>query len=148
MMQYMPYIWTAITLIAVFIVANTADLVTIWFIPAGCVSLILSLLPFEVAIWVQVLVFFAVAFILVTLSTTIFKKAIKKSPLVATNLDSVIGKEGIVTEKVNNIEGSGCVKVWGKEWSAISDDPNVVLEKGDIVIIKEIRGVKLICIKK
>ena len=73
---------------------------------------------------------------------------IKKSPIIPTNLDSVIGKEGVVTETINNIEGKGCVKVWGKEWSAISDDPDIVLENGDIVIIKEIRGVKLICIKK
>lgn len=148
MISVMPYIWAALIIVAICIESNTADLVTIWFIPSGIVALILSLLPFDIAVWVQVLVFFLLALLLITLSTTIFKKSLKKSPIVPTNLDLVIGKDAFVTETIDNIHSSGAVKVGGKEWSAVSDDSSIIIEKNELVTVKEIRGVKLVCTKK
>ncbi|MBE6718672.1 MAG: NfeD family protein [Ruminococcaceae bacterium] len=147
MLEYMPYIWAAVILIAIYVESITADLVTIWFIPAGILALVLSVLPFDIAVWVQVLVFFALALVLVTLSTTIFKKSLKRSPIVPTNLDLIIGKDAIVTETINNIEGKGAVKVGGKEWSAVTEDNSIIIEKNELVTVKQIRGVKLVCIK-
>ena len=147
MLAYMPYIWAAVILVAIYVESVTADLVTIWFIPSAIIALIMSLLPFNIAVWIQVLVFFALAIILVTLSTTIFKKSLKRSPIVPTNLDLIIGKQAVVTETINNIEGKGAVKVGGKEWSAITEQNSLIIEKNELVTIKEIRGVKLVCIQ-
>ena len=147
MLAYMPYIWAAVILVAIYVESVTADLVTIWFIPSAIIALIMSLLPFNIAVWLQVLVFFALAIILVTLSTTIFKKSLKRSPIVPTNLDLIIGKQAVVTETINNIEGKGAVKVGGKEWSAITEQNSLIIEKNELVTIKEIRGVKLVCIQ-
>ena len=148
MLDFMPYVWAIITIAAIVVESITADLVTIWFIPAGIVSAIVSLLPAKIDVWVQVLIFFVTALILVVMSKTIFKEFFKKKPIVPTNLDSVIGKDAIVTESINNIEGKGAVKVLGKEWSAITLTNDETIEAGTLVTVLEIRGVKLVCAKK
>ena len=56
-----------------------------------------------------------------------------------TNLDRVIGMKGVVTENISELK-VGEVKVDGKRWSAISKD---FLEKGSLVRILKIKGVKL-----
>ena len=50
-----------------------------------------------------------------------------------------------VTEELNNPAQSGAVRVNGLEWSARSVDDAVTVEKGQLVVIREISGVKLIC---
>lgn len=147
MIEYMPYIWAAITVLAVIVECIVGDLVTIWFIPAGLVSIVLSLLPIKVPVWLQVLVFLAVAIILLIMSKTIWKKLFSKKPLVKTNLDAVVGQEAVVLEAIDNIKGKGAVKLLGKVWSAVSADGSVINEN-ELVTVQEIRGVKLVCIKK
>ena len=56
-----------------------------------------------------------------------------------TNLDRVIGMQGIVTEKITKTT-PGEVKVDGKKWTAIS---NKIIEVDSIVKILDIDGVKL-----
>lgn len=148
MLEYMPYIWAAVIIALLVIESVTADLVTIWFIPSGVIALLSSLLPFKIGVWVQVLIFFATALVFVLMSKTVFKEFFKKKPIVATNLDAVIGKEAVVIETINNLEGKGAVKVLGKEWSAITKENGETIEKGALVTVEEIRGVKLVCIKK
>jgi membrane protein implicated in regulation of membrane protease activity len=148
MIEFIPYVWALVTIAAIIVESATADLVTIWFIPAGIISAIVSLLPVKIEVWVQVLIFFVTALVLVIMSKTLFKEFFKKKPIVPTNLDSVIGKDAVVTETINNIQGKGAVKVLGKEWSAITLFDDETIEKGSIVTVLEIRGVKLICTKK
>lgn len=147
MIEYMPYVWAAVTVLAIIVESIVGDLVTIWFIPAGVLAVILSLLPFNIPVWLQVLIFLAVSTILVIMSKTIWKGLFKKNPLVKTNLDAVVGNEALVVEKIDNIEGKGAVKIFGKVWSALSEDSSII-DENELVIVKEIRGVKLVCIKK
>lgn len=62
-----------------------------------------------------------------------------KSKKEATNLDRVIGMEGIVTEKITKRE-NGEVKVDGKKWTACADK---AIKVGETVKVLEINGVKL-----
>ena len=59
---------------------------------------------------------------------------------VKTNLDRVIGMEGIVTEEITKLK-IGEVKVDGKRWSAIS---NTKIETNSTVIVEGVDGVKLV----
>ena len=61
-----------------------------------------------------------------------------------TNAEGLIGKKGIVTENISNLHGAGQVTVSGLEWTARSTDDNVTFEKGEVVVIRAINGVKLI----
>ena len=56
-----------------------------------------------------------------------------------TNLDRIIGMKGIVSENIDEMK-TGEVIVDGKSWSAISSVP---IEKGSIVKVLKIKGVKL-----
>ena len=85
MIAFMPYIWVTIIIVTLYVKNITSDTFTKWFIPSGIVALIMSLLPFDIAVWIQVLVFFLLALLLITLSTTIFKKSLKKQHSVRKN---------------------------------------------------------------
>lgn len=63
--------------------------------------------------------------------------------IVKTNADRLIGQTGVVTEKINRLEGVGQVKVAGQIWSAVPAAGNEI-EPGTTVRIDEIVGVKLV----
>jgi membrane protein implicated in regulation of membrane protease activity len=86
--------------------------------------------------------FFVVSFVTLYFTRPLVKKYVnsKSQP---TNADMVIGKEALVTEAIDNVEGAGAVAVGGKVWTARSDDGQPV-ELGKVVTVLRIEGVKLI----
>ena len=52
-------------------------------------------------------------------------------------LDAMIGRIGQVTEKIDNNQARGRVKVGDEEWKARSTD-NSIFEIGEIVVVKRI----------
>jgi len=143
-MDYMPFVWLGVIILAVILEASTCALVSIWFIPAAVISLILSFFP--VPLWIQIAVFAICSTLLIVFMKVIFKKTLGLKP-VATNADAVIGEEAIVTEPIDNIEGHGQVKVKGQIWTARAFDKEIKYEKGEILNVVAIEGVKLICKK-
>lgn len=91
----------------------------------------------------QVVVFAISSIVLIVLTKPLVKKFIDKKTI-PTNIDSIIGKEGIVIETIDSIKGVGLVKLGGEVWSAKSFVDNSVIEKDTKVIVKEINGVKLV----
>ena len=61
-----------------------------------------------------------------------------------TNAQSLIGRQAVVTEAIENLQSKGHVIVDGMEWTARSSDTAGDIPKGTIVKIKDIQGVKLI----
>lgn len=61
-----------------------------------------------------------------------------------TNVDGLIGRKAKVITKIDNNEPSGVAVVNGQEWTARSADDAVTIPVGTHVLIKEVRGVKLI----
>ena len=59
------------------------------------------------------------------------------------SLMSVIEKNIYSKEEINNTLGVGLVKLKGSVWSATSDDGSVI-PTDSVVIVKDIKGVKLI----
>lgn len=140
----MPYVWIAVMIAAIVMELMTPGaLVAIWFVPAALVSMILAF--FEVKLWIQIVVFLAVSIICVFVGRSFIARPSKKNN--ATNIDAIIGEKGVVVEKVENIAGSGQVKVHGQCWSARSVSDDCDYEPGDIVYVVAVEGVKLICKK-
>ncbi len=136
--------WAAIAILAFAVEAATADIVSIWFIPGAVLSMILSLWVDQ--FWIQLVVFFVFSIGMLLLTGKRFKKNnAKKSDF---NADSVIGAIGTVQETVDNLRETGSVKVKGLVWTARSADDGAVIPEGTLVEIKEISGVKLICLPK
>ena len=60
----------------------------------------------------------------------------------ATNADMAIGRSAYLTETVDNLRGTGALKLDGKEWTVRSMD-QTVLPAGTLVKIVKLEGVKL-----
>ena len=131
----MFYIWLAIVIILSIIEAATVNLVSIWFVVSGIITMIVTLLTDNLTIQITTFLLLGIIFMLLT------RKTIKKiSPEKAkTNLDRIIGMEGIVTEKITKTT-PGEVKVDGKKWTAIA---NNTIDTGPAVKILEINSTKL-----
>lgn len=130
------FMWLIIILFLGFIEAITVNLVTIWFVISGIVSLILSFFIDDFIIQFSV---FVILGILLLITTRSWLNKVFKINKYKTNLDRVIGMRGIVTEKITkNLPGE--VKVDGKRWMAISD--KTINVDNDVKIL-EIDGVKL-----
>ena len=136
----MLYVWIAVLIAAVVVEAMTNDFVAIWFFPAAIVSMVLSL--FDVAPWLQLLLFLLIGLVLVVATRPLCRKFLTVKGE-KTNVDALVGKACIVTEEICNIEERGEVKLGGLCWSARAADGRVIAV-GEQVTVKEIQGVKLI----
>ena len=146
MPQMMPYIWAAVLLATIVVESQTLGLVAIWFMPGALVSMILAML--KVPVWIQGAVFFVLSVVLLVFGRRLFKSFFPKSKDTPTNVDALIGKEAVIIEAVNNLEARGAAKLNGQVWSARAEQEDQELLPGDVVIVKAIHGVKLICQKK
>lgn len=128
--------WLIFFIILVIIELITINLVTIWFAFGALVTSLVSLYTTDTVILLAV--FTLVSLLLLLITKPVVKK-LKVKKIVATNLDQVIGKTGIVTEFIAK-DKIGEVKVLGKRWSAYSDRE---ISKDKKVKILSISGVKL-----
>ncbi len=140
----MQYLWLGILVSAIIIEVMTAGLVSIWFVPAALVAMILAF--FNVPLYLQIIVFLGLSLIFIILSRTIWRKYTSVKPLEPTNTDVLIGQLAVVTETIDNVNAIGEVKINGQRWSARSEDGSII-EIGEKVKVLSIEGVKLICQK-
>lgn len=138
-MDYMPFVWISIIVIASLTEAFTAQLVSVWLVVGAVAALITSL--FTSSLWIQVVVFIIVTLISLILTRPIVKKAISFEKA-KTNADKYIGKTGIVVKEINNELGVGQVNILGSMWTAISSDDSIIAE-GENILVESIQGVKL-----
>lgn len=125
-----------------FVVVEAAcplHLVSIWFAAGSLAAAIVALL--HGAVWLQTLVFLVVSAGLLAALWPFVKKFLKPH-LTATNVDSVIGTEGYVTEDIDNLSATGQVKLGGMYWTARSTDGSKV-SAGTLVKVDKIEGVKV-----
>ena len=141
--MYMEVLWLVLLIVFAVLEASTVSLVSLWFMGGALTALIAALCGAE--IWLQVVLFFVVSIALLLCLRPLSKKLLKKKK-VATNADSNIGKTAVVTETIDNLRGTGAVKISGVEWSARSVDDSV-LEKDAVVRILRIEGVK-VCVER
>ena len=135
----MVYFWLAVAVIAIIVEAIVPSLVSIWFVPAALIAMILEAL--SVPVIVQVVAFLILSIISIFLSKKFIGTSKKET---RTNIDSVVGERCIVTEKIDNIHGTGKVRLNGMDWSARSADSDTLYEVDDIVYVDRVEGVKLI----
>ena len=132
----MTLFWLVLFVVLALFELATVNLVSIWFSFGALITTFVSLATDNVMIHLAV---FTITSILLLLLTKPFVRKLKKKDIVPTNLDQVIGKVGVVTEKIEK-DGIGEVKVLGKKWSAYSDKE---VEENSKVKVLSINGVKL-----
>ena len=137
------FLWLFVAIAAVVVESMTCDLVAIWFVPGALASMLLSI--FVQSMGWQIAVFLILSAVVLVLAKTVFKKYVPKAKKNVMNADAIIGARAVVTEEIDNLHGTGSVKVNGVAWTARAADPEAIIECGSIVIVKQIAGVKLIC---
>ena len=133
-------IW--LILMGVFLVVEGAcpiHLVSVWFAAGALVAGIAGMLGGEV--WLQILLFLVVSCGLLASLWPLVKKVLNPK-ITSTNVDSVIGSQGYVTEAVDNLSAAGQVKLGGMFWSARSTDGKPIAQ-GTLVRVDRIEGVKV-----
>lgn len=133
--MFYVYMWLILIIFLGIIEAITVNLVSIWFIVSGIIALILSFITDNFVIQFGAFVIGGIILMLLT-RKKLERKLVKKEK---TNFDRIIGMKGVVTEKIEELQ-TGEVKVDGKRWSAIANEP---LKEGEMVRILKINGVKL-----
>ena len=131
-------------LFVIFVVAEIVTagaLVSIWFCFGALAAMFAAMAGTSFTI--QMVIFIAVSVVLL-IFTKPFAKKLLNGRIEATNAPALIGKYGIVTEEINNIEAAGAVKIDGKIWTARSSDEREIIKEGAEVKILDIQGVKLI----
>ena len=136
----MAVVWGAAAVLFLAIEAVTVGLASIWFAIGSVCALIAALL--YAPVWLQVVWFVLISALTLVLTRPLVKKYIN-SRSEATNADRVIGSSCRVTERIDNISGTGAVSADGKIWTARTEN-GAVVEPGAVVRVVEIRGVKLI----
>lgn len=130
--------WLILSGICLIIESFTLGFFVFWFSIGALFALVVSL--FTTNIIIQSVVFVVSSTILLLLTKPLIKKFVKTPKTKLTNVYSIIGKEGIVLENIDPLNGTGKVKVNGELWSAISDTN---IEKGEMIKVLSVNGVKL-----
>ena len=136
--MFTALIWFALAVVFLLIEGNTVMLVSVWFAAGGLVAMLAALLgaPF----WLQLILFLGISAGLLALLRPLVRKYLKPK-ITATNVDSLIGSQGYITETVDNLAATGQVKLGAMPWTARSTD-GTPIEPGTLVRVDSVEGVK------
>lgn len=137
-------IWLIIMIIFLIAEAVTVGLATIWFAAGALAAMAACALGFGTL--VQFFVFFIVSMVLLIFTRPFALKYVNPNKI-RTNYEDVVDKTVKITEKVDNINGTGTAVLNGQEWTARSKADDEILEPGDLAKVVEVTGVKLIVVK-
>lgn len=145
-MMPFPYyiIWLILAVILAVAELLSLNLTTIWFALAALISFFVALTGLNII--VQIVVFLLTSILLLIFTKPFVKKYLKVGSE-KTNVDSLIGKEAIVKESIDNLKNEGVVYINGLSWSARNIVNQPIPVNATVLIIK-VEGVKLIVKEK
>ena len=130
-------LWAGLAVAFLILEGCTVAMVSLWFAIGAAAALILSLLG--AAFWIQMLAFLVVSGALLALLRPMMRKYVK---VTKTNVDSVLGMEGLVTESIDNVAYQGQVKLGAMTWTARSTS-GAPISVGTRVTVDKVEGVKV-----
>ena len=131
--------WLIVLVVCLVVEFSTLGLTSIWFAGGALLSMIIALIGGP--LWLQILVFLVASIVLLIFTRPVAAKYFNKNRT-KTNVDSIAGRQAIVTETIDNLKGVGQIVTNGMEWTARSLDDSVI-EEGAVVTIEKIEGVKV-----
>ncbi len=140
-MSEMLIFWLVLLIVAIVVEVLTMGLTTIWFAGGALVAILAAML--HLPIWLQIILFAGVSLTLLFFTRPVAVKYFNRDRI-KTNVESMVGRQAVVTGEIDNIQGIGQVTLSGQEWSARSTDEKVRIPVGSVVNIVSVSGVKLI----
>ena len=132
-------IWLIVAAFFFILEIATEGFLVFWFGIGAVASIGTSFLTENISIQIAV---FAVVSILLVLSTRKLTDKMKPKE-VPTNVYTILGKKAVVSQAIDNLKGSGQIKIDGDIWSAKSESDEPI-EEGDSVEILNIDGVRAV----
>lgn len=140
-----PIYWIIIFIVLLIIEIATLGLTTVWFAAGALAAFLAGILGAGLA--VQIVLFLVVSIVLLVLTRPVALKYFNNKRQ-STNVESMIGRQGVALETIDTIKSQGLVEVDGETWSARTDEPEGVIPKDTVVSVEGVQGVKLIVKKK
>lgn len=140
-MDNMLFIWLIALIVLIVIELATMGLTTIWFALGALVAAITAALHAPVVL--QVVLFLVISIVSFIFTRPLAVKYFNRDR-VRTNVESLIGRQGVVISEINNVEGIGQIQVGGQEWSARTRMDSMTVPVGTVVVVYAVNGVKLI----
>ena len=138
-MNWAAIVWFSMLVIFLAAEAATVTLVSIWFAAGSLMAMVISLLSGSFRL--QIFAFLAVSVLLLAALRPMVRKHFKPK-IVPTNVDSIIGTQGYVTEEINNLSAQGQVKLGSMHWTARSSSGEPI-PAGTRIQADRIEGVKV-----
>lgn len=138
-------VWLIILILAIVIEGLTTTFFSIWFGMGALFAFVANKmgLPF----FAQVSIFLIIALICLLFVRKVVIKYFKPNHA-KTNVDSLVGKHGLVIQRISNLDGTGRVSLNGVDWSARSENDTNNFFEGETVTVIRIEGVKVIVKKE
>ena len=136
-------IWLAILIAFLVVEMATVGLVSIWFAAGALAALLVTIAGGGPGL--QIIVFLLVSIVLLIATRPLADKYVN-ARVQKTNVEQLLGKCVVITERVCNSEQTGTAFIDGKEWTVRTESDAVVIEKGQSAEILSVSGVKLIVV--
>jgi membrane protein implicated in regulation of membrane protease activity len=88
----------------------------------------------------ELVTFAALTGVSFTVVRPIARRHLTVPPQIRTGTAALVGRTGIVTQRIANDEGVGAVRLDGEVWTARAYDEDQIIEAGTRVHVMEIRG--------
>ncbi len=132
-------IWLIVAAFFFILEIATEGFLVFWFGIGAVAAIGTSFLTENISIQIAV---FAVVSIILVLSTRKLTDKMKPKE-VPTNVYTILGKKAVVSQAIDNLKGSGQIKIDGDIWSAKSENDEPI-EEGTSVEILNIDGVRAV----
>lgn len=138
-MKFAAFVWLGLVILFLIAEGATVSLVSLWFAAGAVVAVFAALLG--AGIWLQTGLFLVVSGALLLMLRPIVRRYLVPK-ITATNVDSLVGSTGLVTETIDNMTASGQVKLGAMEWTARSTTGENI-PQGALIRVDRIEGVKV-----
>ena len=138
-MKFAAFVWLGLVILFLIAEGATVSLVSLWFAAGAVVAMFAALLG--AGVWLQTGLFLVVSGALLLMLRPIVRRYLVPK-ITATNVDSLVGSTGLVTEAIDNVTASGQVKLGAMEWTARSTTGENI-PQGALIRVDRIEGVKV-----
>lgn len=138
-MKLAAFVWLGLVILFLIAEGATVSLVSLWFAAGAVVAMFAALLG--AGAWLQTGLFLVVSGALLLMLRPIVRRYLVPK-ITPTNVDSLVGSTGLVTEPIDNVTASGQVKLGAMEWTARSTTGEDI-PQGALIRVDRIEGVKV-----
>lgn len=138
-MKFAAFVWLGLVILFLIAEGATVSLVSLWFAAGAVVAMFAALLG--AGAWLQTGLFLVVSGALLLMLRPVVRRYLVPK-ITPTNVDSLVGSTGLVTEAIDNVTASGQVKLGAMEWTARSTTGENI-PQGTLIRVDRIEGVKV-----